>query len=817
MADGKVVIDVILDDGDVAKGVADVDRSLGGLQGSAEKASVSIGKIASALGLVYAAKKGIDLLRDAVQGAFERIDTMEQFERVMSTMIDDTDAVSRSMERMESIVEGTSVRLDVMADGVQNFVTRGLDVDQATDTMEAWGNAVAYYGDGSNEQLQNVTDALQNMVAKGTVGMDQLNRLYQAGIPAVEIYADSTGKSVEDVQNALSDGEISAEEFVTTVSDAMMEGTEKFPEISSAMEDMGMSWGSVMENVTAYTEIGMTDIVQAIDDMLENNGLPDMRTMIDNFGRSFGETLSNIAEKIPAFAEKIKEVKQALDPWLPLIKNVAMAMGILATAIISANTAIKIVTTSMQILNAIFTTTPIGMVVSAVFLLAGAFVYLGQTGDDFGEIFSEVFNKIGEYIEEIIEALPGIVESFTEMLPEFIESGKKIITNIIEGITEMLPELIESFLMIFEMLLESSAEILPLIYEIGFDILTSLIEGIVEAIPFLIEMFAELIETIIEIFMEWLPRIIELGSEILLSLIEGIVDILPELIDTATTLIDTIITTIVEMLPELIESGIDILNAIIDGILNMLPELVQTAITLIIKVAEALIDNLPEIVSAGVDLLLALVDGIISMLPELVTTAIDLILKIAQALIENLPEIIDAGIEIILALVNGLIRAIPDIVGAIPEIVGAISDAFLDVDWADVGKRIISSIAGGISGATGSIKNAISDVAGKVRNFLPFSPAKEGPLKDLDKLDFGGPIENSLKKAIPNVQAELQALLNIGGPETVLSTPEPSYVDVGGTYEITIVSEIDGKTLAKETVLYTAEELESLKKRDRRR
>src|SRR5690625_4626643 len=135
----------------------------------------------------------------------------------------------------------------------------------------------------------------------------------------------------------------------------------------------------------------------------------------------------------------------------------------------------------------------------------------------------------------------------------------------------------------------------------------------------------------------------------------------------------------------------------------------------------------------------------------------------------------------------------------------------------NAGKNIVKSIADGIKGAIGAVTDAIGSVTKKVRDFLPFSPAKEGPLRDLNKLDFGGPIEDSLKKAIPNVQAELQSLLNIGGPETVLATPEPAIIDTGGTYEFTIVSELDGKTIAKETVVFTAEELDSLKKRDRRR
>ena len=44
MADGKVVIDIILNDGTVAKGVANLDKSLVGVAGSGQTAALGIGK-----------------------------------------------------------------------------------------------------------------------------------------------------------------------------------------------------------------------------------------------------------------------------------------------------------------------------------------------------------------------------------------------------------------------------------------------------------------------------------------------------------------------------------------------------------------------------------------------------------------------------------------------------------------------------------------------------------------------------------------------------------------------------------------------------
>ena len=63
------------------------------------------------------------------------------------------------------------------------------------------------------------------------------------------------------------------------------------------------------------------------------------------------------------------------------------------------------------------------------------------------------------------------------------------------------------------------------------------------------------------------------------------------------------------------------------------------------------------------------------------------------------------------------------------------------------GAKLCSMIADGIKSAVGKVTGAVSDLAGSIRNFLPFSPAKEGPLQDLDKLNFYDSIEKSLRNA----------------------------------------------------------------------
>jgi phage-related protein len=91
----------------------------------------------------------------------------------------------------------------------------------------------------------------------------------------------------------------------------------------------------------------------------------------------------------------------------------------------------------------------------------------------------------------------------------------------------------------------------------------------------------------------------------------------------------------------------------------------------------------------------------------------------------------------------------------------------------NAGKGLIEMMANGIKSAASAVLNAVKSLAQKARNFLPFSPAKEGPLSDLDHLDFGGPITDSINKAIPMVKGLMGDLLSL--PDMNLKTSEGTY------------------------------------------
>ncbi len=89
---------------------------------------------------------------------------------------------------------------------------------------------------------------------------------------------------MEEVQEGFRSGEISAENFVDVVTDALKDGTDNFVAFEGAAREAGNSWGNVFTNMRAAVTHGVIGVIESIDEMLTSNGLPDMRTTVAEFG-----------------------------------------------------------------------------------------------------------------------------------------------------------------------------------------------------------------------------------------------------------------------------------------------------------------------------------------------------------------------------------------------------------------------------------------------------------------------------------------------------------------------------------------------------
>nr|WP_276513915.1 tape measure protein [Cytobacillus horneckiae] len=370
------------------------------------------------------------MLRNGVNNAFKRIDTMEQFERTMTTMLGSTEAANKALEDTTAIVTGTGYGLDTAAGAVQRFVTSSVDVNDATRYVEAFGDAVAFYGDGTDEQFSRVSRAMAQMATSGKTNIGDINSLLDAGIPVFEIYGDAMGMTAAEARKALEGGGTDAAQFIDVLTKAFNEGTDRFASIEGAAKNAGASWTGTFDNMRAAVTRGVQAIIMETDRLLTENGLPDMRTMIAQFGKAFENTLKKIAEAIPKVINKIKEIYETIKPWLPLLSAVAIGVGSVITGIMAFRTVkgyITAIKLAFLALNGTIWANPITWLVAAVIAAAVLIYYYWEPISKF---FKKLWDEIKEWGSKLWEDLKLIWVQTVEWFVSVWGSLKSFFSNL---------------------------------------------------------------------------------------------------------------------------------------------------------------------------------------------------------------------------------------------------------------------------------------------------------------------------------------------------------------------------------------------------
>lgn len=114
----------------------------------------------------------------------------------------------------------------------------------------------------------------------------------------------------------------------------------------------------------------------------------------------------------------------------------------------------------------------------------------------------------------------------------------------------------------------------------------------------------------------------------------------------------------------------------------------------------------------------------------------------------------------------------------VTDIFNNIVDFFGGIDLYASGKAIIQSAIDGILAVKDKILGTVEDIVSNVRDFWPFSPAKVGPLSDIHRMDFAGPIDKSIARARKPISSSMEKL---AGLARNAFTPQLALADVGAT------------------------------------
>lgn len=170
---------------------------------------------------------------------------------------------------------------------------------------------------------------------------------------------------------------------------------------------------------------------------------------------------------------------------------------------------------------------------------------------------------------------------------------------------------------------------------------------------------------------------------------------------------------------------------------------------------------------------------------EVKTAGRNVINKMIEGTKEKKEDFIDKLGKIIVDVAKGaIIFAGIALMAAGREICKRIIKSIKNVDFKQIGRNIVSSIISGIKDMFYSLGSTAAAAAGIIASHLPHSPAKVGPLKDLDKLNFAGPIIQSLHRAEEAIKKSFLGDIMISGmnDKRLAGLSTPSYTNTGTTF-----------------------------------
>lgn len=694
------------------------NSSLSGIKSASEGATSSIMKIASGIGVFKALSASANLVKSSISSAMGRQDTMEAFNRTITQITGSAENATKALEDLKKITKGTAYGLDVAAKATQNFVTRGMDLSKATKSVGIWADAVSFYGKGTNEQLETVTDALAKMRTKGTVEMDQLDRMFDIGIDAVGIYAKAVGKSSQEVSDSLSDKTIRTDEFLNVVEKAMEEGTNGVQKIAGAAKEAGASWTGTIDNMKAATTRGVLSIMQAIDDMLSKNKLPQMRKMISQFGKGAETTMNTVANGI----KNLKDVG-ALIPQIGALGSALFVVGGSVDYIKALGTGFNGLTGKTKVLGSVMSSLPnkaksgidgivkgfnnagssIGKSLkqiaeennTTVNELRSKAAKIAQTykkqGMDMSVAMKKAYQDIG-YVttsksNEVGIQLKWLSNKFANLVPSSVKNKVSSTLDSIRSISSSTSQFIgNSFSKVSKKIPDKFMKMgsgigkgMKKSTDVGLKSLSLMSSGlskvfsiamksvgpaailglVVAGLGIVNNQFGSQIDQMIATVVTQAPKVIS-------NFVKGITSQMPMLASSGAQLLVHLSVGIAKTLPLVVNAGMQILNSIIQGISANAQSIVKSALLIVGTLGGAILNAIPQLLGIGLQFIVSITQGILDNMPLILVGIQTMITNITTAIQTQLPTMIQMGVQILQNIATGIVQMLPQlVVGAI--------------------------------------------------------------------------------------------------------------------------------------------------------
>lgn len=307
------------------------------------KGILGMGAVAGAAAAV--ASKAFGVIAGSMESAISRVDTMNNFPKVMQNLGYSSDDASKSIKKMSDRLLGLPTSLDSMTTMVQQIAPLTDGLNDATNIGLAFNDMLLASGKGTEDQSRAMQQYTQ-MLARGKPEMEDWKTLQEVMPGQLNQVAKSLlGASANstDLYNAMKQGALSMDDFNNAILKLDDEGLDGFASFQQQAKDATAGIATSFANIKTAVTRAIADIIQAM-------GASSIASAINGFGKLVGKAGSLAASAIeeakvvisPAFASIKKSVGLAKDSFVEFFSSTDGIKTVIGSAMTKLNGFFKV-------------------------------------------------------------------------------------------------------------------------------------------------------------------------------------------------------------------------------------------------------------------------------------------------------------------------------------------------------------------------------------------------------------------------------------------------------------------------------------------
>lgn len=282
----------------------------------------AIGGIAGSI-----ASSAMSVIGDSISSAVSRVDTLNQFPKVMQQMGFSAESAQASIDTLSAGIEGLPTSLDAIASSTQSIALLTGDLDGATSTALALNDAFLASGSSTADAERGLTQYTQ-MLSKGSVDLQSWRTLQETMGYALRETAEAMGytgdSAVNDLYAALQSGEVTFDEFNAKLVE--LDQAEGGFASTAATASSGIQ--TSMDNAKTAVVKNVANIIQAFNETGMITGFFDgLKTVINGLGEILTPIASLIGEQLSTGFQRLAEAAEPLRAKLEEMLPAAQPLG----------------------------------------------------------------------------------------------------------------------------------------------------------------------------------------------------------------------------------------------------------------------------------------------------------------------------------------------------------------------------------------------------------------------------------------------------------------------------------------------------------